>query len=397
MLKLKDFPLKGKRVLMRVDFNVPLSNAGKIEDDTRIREALPSIEYILNAGASLVLMSHLGRPDGKKIEKFSLEPCAAYLANLLKKPVRFVKDCVGGEVERAVNALKPGEVLLLENLRFYRAEEEPDLDPTFAQQLAKLGDFYVNDAFGTSHRAHTSTYSVAKLFPGKAAIGLLMEKELSYLQPLLTNPERPFYAIIGGAKISSKIGVLKSLFSKVDALFIGGGMAYTFFKAEGVSIGESICEENQVSKAKDLLKESKLRDKPLFLPKDLVIANKVDQKAQTQIISALEGIPSGWQGVDIGPETRQIWAKELKKAKTIFWNGPVGIFEIPAFAKGTEQLAQTLATLASTRIIGGGDSVSAINHLGISKNFTHLSTGGGATLEFIEHGRLPGLEALNNF
>lgn len=388
-LRLQDLSLQGKRVLMRVDFNVPLG------DDTRIREALPSIEYILKAGGSLILMSHLGRPEGKRVEKFSLEPCAEILNKHLGRPVRFVKDCIGDEVENAAKALKPGEILLLENLRFYPAEEDPTADPKFAQKLAKLGDLYVNDAFGTAHRAHSSTFTVAKLFPGKAAMGLLMEKELTFLQPLLQNPQRPFYAIVGGAKISSKIGVLKSLVEKVDALFIGGGMAFTFFKAQRIAIGNSICEESHLVTARELMATCAEKKIPLFLPKDLLIADSVAENAKTRVIAIQEGIPAGWQGVDMGPLTLSEWTAQLKKAQTIFWNGPVGIFEIPAFAKGTEGLAQTLAKLSSVRVVGGGDSVAAINRLHLSKNFTHLSTGGGASLEFLEHGRLPGIDALS--
>ncbi len=395
-LTIKDLAIKGKRVLMRVDFNVPLSKEGSVEDDTRIREALPSIEYVLKEGGSLILMSHLGRPEGKRTPKYSLASCALHLSKLLKKPVRFVEDCIGQEVEKATSALKPGEIILLENLRFYPAEEDPATDPTFAQKLAKLGDLYVNDAFGTAHRAHSSTCTIAKLFPNKAAMGFLMEKELAFLEPLLKNPQRPFYAIIGGAKISSKIGVLKSLLSRVDALFICGGMAFTFFKAQGISIGDSICEEAQLPTAKELLQQCASKKLPLFLPSDLLIADKVSQDAKTRVIQTKEGIPAGWQGVDMGPETMKAWISQLEKCKTIFWNGPPGIFEIPPFAKGTEGLARGLAKLNSTRIIGGGDSVSAINHLNLSKNFTHLSTGGGAALEFIEYGKLPGIDALSD-
>lgn len=395
-LTIKDLGIKEKRVLMRVDFNVPLSEEGTVEDDTRIREALPSIEYVMQKGGSLILMSHLGRPEGKRTPKYSLAPCALHLSKLLKKPVRFVEDCIGQEVEKTTSALKPGEIILLENLRFYPAEEDPAKDPTFAQKLAKLGDLYVNDAFGTAHRAHSSTCTIAKFFPNRAAMGFLIEKELAFLEPLLKNPQRPFYAIIGGAKISSKIGVLHSLFSKVDALFIGGGMAFTFFKAQGIPIGDSICEEAQLSTAKELLQQSASKKLPLFLPSDLLIADKVSQDAKTRVIQIKEGIPKGWQGVDMGPETLKTWLTQLEKGKTIFWNGPPGIFEIPPFAKGTEGLARGLAKLDSTRIIGGGDSVSAINQLNLSKNFTHLSTGGGAALEFIEYGKLPGIDSLSD-
>lgn len=395
-LTLKDLPLKDKRVLMRIDFNVPLNKEGGVEDDMRIRESLPSIEYVIKEGGKLILMSHLGRPDGKRMEKFSLAPCALALSKLLKKPVRFVTECIGKEAENATGEMKSGDVILLENLRFHPAEEDPAADPTFAQRLSRLGDLYVNDAFGTAHRAHSSTFTLAKLFLGKAAMGFLMQKELSFLQPLLENPKHPFYAVIGGAKISSKIGVLKSLVPKVDALFIGGGMAFTFLKAQGISIGNSIVEEGHLSTAKDLLKLCAAKSLPLFLPKDLLIADKIDKNAKVKIVSVQEGVPSGWQGVDLGPQTLKEWTSALQKGETIFWNGPVGIFEIPLFAKGTQGLAHSLAKLKSTRIVGGGDSVAAINQLNLAKNFTHLSTGGGAALELIEYGKLPGIDALSD-
>lgn len=391
-LSLKDLPVKGKRVLMRVDFNVPISKEGKVADDTRIREALPSIEYVLDEGGCLVLMSHLGRPDGKQNPKFSLAPCAEALNNLLKKPVLFAKDCVGDDAEKLARALKSDEVLLLENLRFHEAEEEPEKDPSFAEKLARLGDLYVNDAFGTAHRAHSSTYTVAKYFPGKAAAGFLMEKEISYLEPLLRDPAKPFYALIGGAKISSKIGVLEALLKKVDALFVGGGMAYTFMRAQGIAIGNSIFEESYLETSKRLLNQKI----PLFLPKDFLIADGMREDAKVKIVEARQGIPAGWQGVDIGPETIKKWTFAFAKAKTFFWNGPVGVFEIPSFAKGTQAIACALAKLSSTRIVGGGDSLLAINQLNLAKSFTHLSTGGGAALEFIEQGKLPGIEALSN-
>ena len=389
-LSLKDLPVKGKRVLMRVDFNVPLSKEGKVTDDTRIREALPSIEHVLKSGGSLVLMSHLGRPDGKPNPKYSLAPCAEALSKLLKKPVLFAKDCIGEEAGKMAGALKPSEVLLLENLRFYAAEEEPEKDPLFAQKLAKLGDCYVNDAFGTAHRAHSSTCTITQYFPGKAAAGFLMEKEISFLEPLLKNPARPFYALIGGAKISTKIGVLHALLKKVDALFIGGGMSYTFMKAQGIEIGSSIVEEAHLETAKRLMGQKV----PISLPRDLLIADGMSENAKTQVVPLRQGIPAGWQGVDIGPETVKTWTTEFAKAKTFFWNGPVGVFEIAPFAKGTQAIASALAKLHSVRIVGGGDSASAINQLNLAKSFTHLSTGGGAALEFIEHGKLPGIEAL---
>ncbi len=382
-LTLKDLPLKEKKVLMRVDFNVPLKEDGSIEDDTRIRESLPSIRYVLEHGAHLILMSHLGRPKGKPDPKYSLKVCAERLEKLLKKPVSLASD---------PSNVPSQEIVLLENLRFDPAEEEPEKDPSFAKKLASLGDFYVNDAFGTAHRAHSSTATITKYFPGKAAMGFLMEKELSFLEPLIKNPKRPFYALIGGAKVSSKIGVLKSLLGRLDALFIGGGMAYTFFKAQGMKIGTSICEDDHLKHAQELMQLCREKKIPLFFPKDVVVR---DASGHAKTLPVEKGIPDGWEGVDIGQETVSEWTARLQKAKTIFWNGPVGIFEIPQFAKGTEALAVALSKFPSIRIVGGGDSVAAINALKLSEYFTHLSTGGGAALEFLELGTLPGIEVLS--
>jgi phosphoglycerate kinase len=384
-LTLKDLPLKGQRVLMRVDFNVPLEK-GKISDDSRIRAALPSIEYVLNHGASLVLMSHLGRPK-KSEPEFSLAPCAQRLSELLKKPVQMAKDCVGPAVEAMANKLQPGQVILLENLRFHPGEEAPDKDPTFTASLAKLGTCYVNDAFGTAHRAHASTAAIAKFFPGKSAMGFLMEKEILALSPLISNPPRPFYAIIGGAKISSKIGVIKKLLDKVDALFVGGGMFFTFLKAEGVEVGNSLCEDPAT--VRDLPKEK------LHFPIDIVIADGFSNDADKQIILAKNGIPEGWQGMDIGPKTVAEWSKILPKGATVFWNGPLGVFEMANFAKGTKAIAELLAKSKAKTIVGGGDSVAAVEQMGLGNQFAHLSTGGGASLEFLEYGRLPGIDALS--
>lgn len=383
-LTLKDLVLKGQRVLMRVDFNVPIEK-GKITDDSRIRAALPSIEYVLNHGASLVLMSHLGRPKGAEAP-FSLAPCGKRLSELLKKPVQMAKDCVGAAVEKMANQLKPGEVLLLENLRFHPGEEAQD--PQFTAALAKLGTAYVNDAFGTAHRAHASTAAIAKYFPGKSAMGFLMENEIGALSPLLTNPQRPFYAIIGGAKISSKIGVIQKLLDKVDALFIGGGMFYTFLKAEGIAVGDSICED--LATIRDLPKEK------LHFPVDLVIADGFSNDANRQIILSKEGIPEGWQGMDIGPKTVAEWSKLIPKAATVFWNGPLGVFEMGNFAKGTKAIGELLAKSKAKTIVGGGDSVAAVEQMGLGHRFAHLSTGGGASLEFLEYGHLPGIDALSD-
>jgi phosphoglycerate kinase len=395
-LVLQELPIQDKKVLMRVDFNVPLDKEGKITDETRIKEALPSIEYILKAGGAVILMSHLGRPKGKRDPEFSLAPCREALSALLKMPVQFASDCVGAEAEKKARDLKIGEVLLLENLRFYAAEEKPELDPSFAEKLSKLGDLYVNDAFGAAHRAHASIATITQYFPGKAAAGLLMQKEISFLEPLVKNPKHPFYALIGGAKVSSKIGVLESLLTKVDTILIGGAMAFTFFKAQGISVGDSLCEEDLVEKARHFLKACASKKVKLLLPEDLVIASAFQDDAPSKIIVSKEGIPSGWQGMDIGPRTIASWQTELAIAQTIFWNGPMGVFEFPHFATGTNALAKSLSKLKSLRIVGGGDSVSAINALNLAKHFSHISTGGGASLEFIEFGYLPGIDALSN-
>jgi phosphoglycerate kinase len=390
-LALKDLFLKGKRVLMRVDFNVPLSNKGEITDDSRIIAAIPSIEFILAHGASLILLSHLGRPMGQSHPQFSLKPVAQRLSELLHKPVPLAPDCIGAEVKKMASALRPGQVLMLENVRFHQGEEEPEKDSEFTEKLAALGDLYVNDAFGTAHRAHASTALIAKYFPGKAAMGFLMEKEISSLSSLLEGPKRPFYAILGGAKVSSKAGVIHNLVKKVDALFLGGGMAFTFLKAEGIQIGSSIVEDREVKNARELLSESK----EVHLPSDLVIANRFSESAHWKVIQSKEGIPDGWQGMDIGPETIRSWSSLLQKAYTIFWNGPLGVFEMPPFAKGTREIGTALAHSKARVIVGGGDSVAAIQQMGLGDQFAHLSTGGGATLELLEFGHLPGIDALS--
>ena len=395
-LQVQDLSIQGKRVLVRVDFNVPQNKDGSISDDTRIRESLPTIQYIIDQGGIPILMSHSGRPKGKKDPRYSLALCAKALSNLLRIPVIFAPDCIGNETEKLAKSASEGQIILLENLRFYAAEEDPKSDPSFAQKLASLGDLYVNDAFGSAHRAHSSTVQIAAFFPGRAASGLLMQKEIAFLNTSLSSPKRPFYAIIGGAKISTKIGVLQSLLSKVDALFVGGGMAYTLFKAQGISIGDSIFEAEQLKVAQDFLLAASKKNIPLFLPTDLVIASAFTADAPNKVIDIKEGIPEGWQGMDIGPKTIEIWNKALQKGATIFWNGPVGVFEFPAFAKGTDALARTLSTLKAITIAGGGDSVAAINKLGLKNKFSHLSTGGGASLEYIELGHLPGIDALSN-
>lgn len=375
---------------MRVDFNVPIDPQGHITDDSRIVATLPSIRYALEHGASLILMSHLGRPKGNKVPELSLAPCAKRLSELLKQPVGMAQDCIGSEVEALTQKLKSGQIILLENLRFHNGEEYPDKDPNFAAQLAKLGDFYVNDAFGTAHRAHASTAIIAQYFPGKAAAGFLLEKEIKFIGDTLLNPKRPFCALIGGSKISTKSGVIEALLKKADTVMIGGGMAYTFLKAQGIAIGESIHEDDFLPKARELLAA-----KNLMLPKDIVITDEIKEDASIHIVEANKGIPKGFQGVDIGPETVNEFARILRKASTMLWNGPVGVFEMPVFAKGTNAIAHLLPQIKGTTIVGGGDSLAAVQAAGVANSITHLSTGGGATLEYIEYGTLPGIEVLS--
>lgn len=396
--KIQDLDLKGKKVLVRVDFNVPLKADGSISDDTRIRESIPTIQHILNAGGKVILMSHLGRPKGKKSSQYSLAPCAKALSTLLDQTVSIASDCIGPEVKKMADNLKEGEILLLENLRFYEAEEKPALDPNFAKQLAGLGDIYINDAFGTAHREHSSTATIATFFPNRSAAGLLLQREISFLEQLIVDPKPPFYAIIGGSKISTKIGVLTALASKTQGIFIGGAMALTFFKAKGIAIGSSLCEEDQVPTALAFLEECTRKQISIFLPKDIVIADAFTADAQSETIEVAKGIPDHWRGMDIGPKTIEDWSHQLKSAATIFWNGPLGVFEFPRFAKGTEEIARCLAGLGEdvTTVIGGGDSVAAINQLHLGDQFSHLSTGGGASLELIEFGHLPGIDALCN-
>lgn len=393
-LPLSELPVEGKKVLMRVDFNVPLTQDGQIADDTRIAASLPSMRYVLDNGGSLVLMSHLGRPKGKKVIGLSLAPCAEKLRELLHCPVTLAPDCVGKDVEALAAKLTSGEVLLLENLRFHSAEESPEQDPSFVEMLAKLGDCYVNDAFATAHRAHASTTLLAAYFPGKRAAGFLLEKEILFLSSLLDNPKRPFFALVGGAKISTKIGVLKSLLGKVDKLLIGGGMAYTFLKAQGIPIGNSLCEDSSLFVAKELLDSCRNTPGKLLLPKDFVVVEKIDPSAKFHVVDAKDGIPTGMEGVDIGPETTKWYIDIMGQAKMIFWNGPVGVFECPPFDKGTNAIAQALANIYATTIVGGGDSIAAIQAADVAEKISHISTGGGASLEYLEFGCLPGIEAL---
>ena len=381
---LEDVDVKGRRVLMRVDFNVPLENGG-VTDDTRIEAALPSIKYVLDNGGSLVLMSHLGRPKGKVVEDLRMAPVAARLGELLGTQVKTVDDCVGPEVQKAAEGLEPGDILLLENLRFHPEEEEGDDD--FARQLASLGDLYVNDAFGTAHRAHASVAGVPRHL--EAAAGYLMEKEVKYLGDALADPARPFVAILGGAKVSDKVTVIENLLGKVDSLLIGGAMTYTFMKAQGLPVGDSLVEEERVELAGELLSKGAGK---LILPVDHVVAKELDASSETRTVG--NEIPDGWKGVDIGPRTVGKYSAEVADAGTVVWNGPMGIFEIEPFAAGTKALAEAIASSGGTSIIGGGDSAAAVQKFGLAGRMSHVSTGGGASLEFLEGKVLPGVAAI---
>jgi phosphoglycerate kinase len=381
----RDIDLKGKRVLMRVDFNVPMAE-GKVTDDKRIKAALPTIKYVLEQGASLLLMSHLGRPKGGFTPEFSLKAAAEVLAGHLGIPVKMAPDCVGPEVEKMAKAIKPGEVIMLENTRFHPEEEKNDLD--LAKQMAALGEVYVNDAFGSAHRAHSSTEGVARFLP--AVSGFLMEQELEYLGRAIANPEHPYIAILGGAKISDKILVVETLLSKCDKLIIGGGMANTFLAAKGLNMQDSLVEPGSIDTARAILAKS---GTAVVLPVDAVIADKFDAEASSQVVD-VDKIPSGWRMMDVGPKTLQLYKDTLKGARLIVWNGPVGVFEMPKFAEGTFALAKLLAESGAVTVIGGGDSASAVKKAGVAKQMTHVSTGGGASLEFLEGKELPGVAAL---
>jgi phosphoglycerate kinase len=391
---IRDIDLAGKRVLVRVDFNVPLDAQQHITDDTRIRAALPTIRYLLDQSAPVILMSHLGRPDGKVVDTLSLAPVAQHLSELLGGPVEMAKDCIGPEVEAQAKSLQPGQVLLLENLRFHKEEEKND--PDFARQLAALGEVYVNDAFGTAHRAHASTEGVTHYLPGVA--GFLMEKEINFLGSALEHPRLPFAAIIGGAKVSDKIAVLERLISMVDTLLIGGGMANTFLKAEGCEIGDSLFEEGKLDVARDLITKAHQRGLEFLLPADVVVADRFAADANYKVVS-YDGVPKGWRILDIGPKTVDTFREALAGAQTIVWNGTLGVAEMPAFAKGTNAIIEILAErtrAGATTIIGGGDSAAAVEEAGAAAKMTHVSTGGGASLEFLEGRVLPGVAALED-
>jgi phosphoglycerate kinase len=387
--------LSGKRVLVRVDFNVPLDDAGNITDDTRIRAALPTIQDLAGKGAKVILSSHFGRPKGKVNESMRLTPVAKRLSEALDKPVVKCDDCIGEAVEAAVAKMANGDVLLLENVRFY-AEEE-DNDPEFSKKLASLADIYVNDAFGTAHRAHASTEGVTQYIDTCVA-GLLIEKELEFLQNAIENPQRPLAAIVGGSKVSSKIGVIETLLDKVDKLLIGGGMIFTFYKARGLSVGKSLVEEDKLELAKTLEVKAKEKGVALLLPTDVVVADAFSADANTQTVS-IENIPDGWMGLDIGPDSVKVFQEALADCKSAIWNGPMGVFEIDKFAVGTEAIAHSLADLTAKgtiTIIGGGDSVAAVEKVGVADKMSHISTGGGASLELLEGKVLPGIAALDD-
>jgi phosphoglycerate kinase len=387
----RDIDVSGKRVLVRVDFNVPLDKSGSVSDDTRIRAALPTIRYLVENGARVILASHLGRPKGTFNEKYSLKPVARRLEELLGREVIMVEDVIGDLPRRAVQDLGRGQVMMLENVRFY-AEEEKN-DDKFARSLADLADVFVNDAFGAAHRAHASTEGVARIIPGVA--GFLMEKEIEMLGRALSNPDRPFVAVIGGAKVSDKIGVIGNLIEKVDTLIIGGGMANTFLKAKGFDMGKSLLEGDKLDLAAELMERAAAAGVKFLLPVDLVVSRAADPEAERKVVP-VEGVPGDWMALDIGPESAGIFGEEVRRARTVVWNGPMGVFEMAPFAGGTFSVARSLAESGAVTIVGGGDSAAAVEKAGVAGRITHISTGGGASLEFLEGRQLPGVVALQN-
>ncbi len=387
----KDMDVQGKRVFVRVDFNVPMDEAQNITDDKRIRAALPTIQYLTGQGARVILASHLGRPKGKPEDKYRMDPVAQRLAELLGQEITKVDDCIGPEPEQAVSELEDGDILLLENVRFYPGEQTND--PDFAKALSSLADIYVNDAFGAAHRAHASTAGIADYLP--AVAGFLLQKEIEIMGKALNKPERPFVAILGGAKVADKIGVISNLLQKVDTLIIGGGMAYTFLKAQGHEIGDSLLDGESLQLALELMENARQRGVRFLLPVDVVIADRFAADAAHETVDAT-GMREGWMGLDIGPRTIELFSSEIKGAKTVVWNGPMGVFEMPAFAAGTNEIAKVMADSGAITIIGGGDSAAAVEQAGLADKMTHVSTGGGASLEFLEGKALPGVEALND-
>ncbi|MBI5361050.1 MAG: phosphoglycerate kinase [Planctomycetes bacterium] len=390
-LALRDLTVRGKRVLTRVDFNVPLDKNNRVSDDTRIKAALPTMKYVIDNGGKLVLMSHLGRPDGKVVETLRLNPVVKKIEELTGKPVRKVNDCIGIDIEKVVSKMKDGEIVLLENLRFYPEEEAND--DGFARKLAYLGDFYVNDAFGCSHRAHASIVGITKYFP-KSASGLLLEKEIEYLAKIMASPEHPFVAILGGAKVSDKITVIDNLLNKVDCLLIGGAMAYTFLKAQGKNTGKSKVEADKLEIANNIMAKAKEKKVEILLPIDHLVADKVEQKARIRVEK--DAISDDWCGVDIGPKTIRLFADKIADAKSILWNGPLGVFEMDKFAEGTHAIALAISKTKAVSVVGGGDSAAAVAKFGLFDKMTHVSTGGGASLELMEGKELPGIAALSN-
>lgn len=392
-LTLKDIDLAGKRVLVRVDFNVPLDKeTGEVSDDTRIVAALPTINEIIERGGKAILVSHLGRPKGKRDPKYSLEKVAERLQSLIGKPVTFVPDCIGEEVEKAVSKMNNGDILLLENVRFYSEEEKND--PDFSRRLSSIADIHVNDAFGTAHRSHASNVGVARYLT--SVPGFLMQKEIEMLGMAIENPEHPYVVILGGAKVSDKIGVITNLLEKADRILIGGAMMFTFLKAQGKSVGDSLVEEDKIDLAREILQKARQKNVEFVLPVDTVIAKEIAAGSESKVVDLEEGVPAGWKGLDIGPSTIDLFNKKLSDAKTVVWNGPMGVFEIDDFAKGTESIARTLASLNdAVTIIGGGDSAAAINKFGLAEKVSHVSTGGGASLEMLEGKEMPGIKSLS--